>query len=422
MSVWSSVFGRCSGVRLLAGLLLAFAAQSVQAEGLQALMLRALEIDPSLTEADANIAAAESATESARRQHWPRLGVAAAEPLADRQREFFEDNQFRTVATLNLWSGGGIEAAVKSGEGGERLFRSRAQETRENVAYRVGQLYLEGIRLEQELTLARTNLLRHNSLTRDLGVVAKLDTGRRSDLTQALSRQAQAEARVVTAETSLGIVQSRLQRYSRSPLVRFEPVSFEGLSPQPLPLSVIAEQPEYIAQQAEIERLKAQVDIARARRWPQLDVETSYAEDSQTRLLLNWELANPSTFSDVDGARQQLKAAEARLATVEFDLRERLDTAWVGYAQSARKVAVTEQQIASAQQVVGAFEEQFQIARRSMLDLLNAYAELSGVESASANAQAEVRALALQYLRAAGQTEAWARSSVRVAPAAAATP
>ena len=396
---------------MVAALWLVLCAPGAQAESLQSLMLRALEVDPSLAEASANIAAAEAQTESARRQHWPRLGVAAAEPIADRQRDFFEDNQLRTVATLNLWAGGAIDAAVKGGEGGERVFRSRASENRENVAFRVGQLYLDGLRAEQEVLLARTNLLRHNSLTRDLGVVAKLDTGRRSDLTQALSRQAQAESRLVTAETNLGVIQSRLQRYSRSPLVRFEAVSFDTLSPQPLPLSVIAQQPEYVAQQAEIERLKAQVDAAKARRWPRLDVETSYAEDSQTRLLLNWELANPSSFSDVDGARQQLKAAEARLATVEFDLRERLDTAWVGYAQSARKVAVTEQQIASAQQVVGAFEEQFQIARRSMLDLLNAYAELAGVEASSASAQADVRALALQYLRAAGQTEAWARQS-----------
>lgn len=419
---WSGKGGSVRQASWVLGLLLLASAPLAQAEPLQQLMLRALQIDPSLAEASANVAAAEAQTESARRQHWPRLGVAAAEPIVDRQREFFEDNQFRTFATLNLWSGGAIDAAVKSGEGGERFFRSRADENRENVAYRVGQLYLEGLRAEQELTLARVNLLRHESLTRDLGVVAKLDTGRRSDLTQALSRQAQARARVVTGETALGVIQSRLQRYSSAPTVSFEPVSFEGLSPQPLPLSAIAQQPEYIAQQAEIERLKAQVDAAKARRWPRLDVETSYAEDSQTRLLLNWELANPSAFSDVDAARQQLKAAEARLATVEFDLRERLDTAWIGYQQSARKLAVTEQQIASAQQVVGAFEEQFQIARRSMLDLLNAYAELASVEASSAAAQSEVRLLALQYLRAAGQTEAWARQPARLTTGAIDTP
>lgn len=407
----------------VAGLLLGLSSLAVRAEPVQAVVLKALQTDPSLAEAGANLAAAESRTESAQRQHWPRLGVEATQSVTDRQQDVFGSSQTRPYATLNVWSGGGIEAQVRGNQDGERFFRSKLAESREDVAYRAAALYLDGLRAEEELTLARTNLLRHTSLMRDLGVVARLDTGRRSDLTQAQSRQSQARARVVTAETTLGVIQSRLLRYSGGQPVRFEPVSISAPALSATLRQQALEQPEYVAQLAEVERQKALVDVAKSKRWPQLDLETSYFDDAaQTRLLLNWELANPSTFSEVDAVRQQLAAAQARLATIEFDLREKLDTARVSYEQAGRKQDVTEEQIGSAQQVVVSFEEQFQIARRSMLDLLNAYSELSSVESNAASARAERRALALQYLRASGLTERWARQTLRDDPAAVPNP
>lgn len=403
------------GTKGVAAAAMLLCAQAVSAAPLQAMVLRALEIDPAINEANANIAAAESRTESARRQHWPRLGVAASEALTERQRRFFDQDPLRPYASVNLWSGGGIEAQVESGRDGEDYYRNKAAEGREEIAYRVASLYLDGLRAEDELALARTNLLRHESLMRDLGVVAKLDTGRRSDLTQAQSRQGQARARVVTAETALNVLKSRLRRYSADAPVRFEPVEIgapeldDGLG------KIVSQQPEYQAQVAEVSRLEAQVDAAKARRWPKVDFEASYANDGVLpRVLLNWDLVNASALSDVTGAEQQLAGGRARLATIDFDLRERLQAAQISHQQAGRKLEVVESQIVSAQQVVGAFEEQFQIARRSMLDLLNAYSELSGVESSAAAARAERRTLALQYLRATSLTERWARQSLPV--------
>ena len=395
------------------GCILMLSVTTSHAQSVQDVVLHALEIDPSLAEANANISVAEAQTESARRQHWPRLSVASAEPFNNRQQDLSVEDEARAVASLNLWSGGGIEAAVRSGKSTEDYYRSKDAQAREDVAYQVVQLYLQGLQAEQELSLARINLMRHNSLMRDLGVVANLDPGRRSDLTQAQSRQGQAQARVVTAETSLEVVRAKLLRYSSGTQVAFQTISIGGKALEQSTQAVVEQQPEYVAEVANVQRAKHQLEVVRARRWPTISAESGYGStsDALNRLVINWDLVNPSTFSDVDAARQQVVAAQAHLATVEFDLRERLDTARVSYETAERKVEVTQQQIVAAEQVVAAFEEQFRIARRSMLDLLNAYSELAGVESTAASAESDYKALAFQYLRALGQTEAWARET-----------
>jgi hypothetical protein len=61
--------------------------------------------------------------------------------------------------------------------------------------------------------------------------------------------------------------------------------------------------------------------------------------------------------------------------------------------------------------VTEVFEKQFQIARRSMVDLLNAYAELSSVEAAAAQAESERQAFALEYLHATATTQAGVNGS-----------
>ncbi len=408
-AVWVPAFIAAQGLSLALGLTVSPA----QAEPMQTVMLHALEVDPSMAEAQAEVASAEAETESARRQHWPRIGVASAEPFNNRAQDLQLEDELQAYASINVWSGGGINAAVRTSKSTERYYGSKLAQNREDVVYSVASLYLQGLADEEDLALARTNLLRHNSLMHDLGVVANLDSGRRSDLTQAESRQAQARARVVASETALEVVRSRLLRYTSGIPISFEQVSIGGdLLKQP-EQEVISRQPEYLEQVAQVDHAQHQLEATRAKRWPKLDFETSYGSTSHAlnRLTLNWDLVNPSTFADVDAARQQVVAAQAELAKVEFDLRERLDTARVSYEQAGRKLGVTEEQVVSAQQVVGAFEEQFQIARRSMLDLLNAYAELATVESSVASARAEYRSLALQYLRACGETEAWARQT-----------
>ncbi len=395
------------------GCILMLSFTTAHAQSVQDVVLHALEVDPSLAEANANISVAEAQTESARRQHWPRFSVASSQPFNNRQQDLAVEDEVRGVASVNLWSGGGIEATVRQGKSNEDYYRSKDAQAREDLAYSVVQLYLQGLQAEQELSLARINLMRHNSLMHDLAVVANLDQGRRSDLTQAQSRQRQAEARVVTAQTSLDVVRAKLLRYTSGTQVAFQNIAIGGKALEQSEQAVIERQPEYIAQVAEVQSAKHQMEVVKARRWPTISAESGYGStsDALNRIVVNWDLANPSTFSDVEAARQQVVAAQAHLATVEFDLRERLDTARVSYETAARKVEVTQQQIAAAEQVVAAFEEQFRIARRSMLDLLNAYAELATVESSAANAEEDYQALAFQYLRALGQTEAWARET-----------
>jgi adhesin transport system outer membrane protein len=59
--------------------------------------------------------------------------------------------------------------------------------------------------------------------------------------------------------------------------------------------------------------------------------------------------------------------------------------------------------------VVSDNEKQFKIARKSLIDVLNAYNELAGVEMAYVTAQNDYRMAALAYLRAQAGISNWMR-------------
>ena len=152
--------------------------------------------------------------------------------------------------------------------------------------------------------------------------------------------------------------------------------------------------------------------ISASRRWPRLNLESVFTEDASSRLSFSWDTVNFGTGDAIRAARQQNEAASSLLDAVRKDLVVRWQTSEVNYQRALERLDSARGLISSSQQVTEVFEKQFQIARRSMVDLLNAYAELSGIESATAQAASDVRAAALEYLHAGARTEAGVRGSL----------
>lgn len=383
----------------------AFTPSAVRAQALNDLVTRAVESDPLVAEAQANLASATARKKAAFAEHYPRFGVEGSNTIGGNA----PDVDPELIGSLNLWAGGGIQAQVRSIDHEARGLESRLAETRENVAYEVSRLYLEALRLQTQISVSRRDLARHTRIVDNLSTVVRFDTGRQYDLIQAEARKAQVMTRILSQESDLDAVQARIARFSGSPRTLLVNLSLDVAPAREFDLEKL---PSYIVQLEQVERSDADIDIAKSRRWPRLNVESVLTEDASSRLAFSWDALNFGTGSTISAARQQKAAATSLLDAVRKDLTVRWQTSEVNYQRALERHASARGLISSTQRVTEVFEKQFQIARRSMVDLLNAYAELSSIESATAQSAADVRAAALEYLHASSRTEAGVRASL----------
>jgi outer membrane protein, adhesin transport system len=386
------------------------------AQPLSELVLQSLERDPSLAEAQANRAGARAKAEGSRALHLPRFGVTSAQGLSGQNTQRTKPE---LTGSFNLWAGGSIEAQAKADAREEHYFTAKLAETRNDLALKIATLYLEALRQRESIAVAEVNLARHEKILTDLTTIAKYDQGRQADVLQAQARMAQVKARILGLHSELKTSMSRLSKYSGQADTQVHPVEIDAHNlAQRLAEPGFESNALYTAQVQEVARVAHLVDVAKGQRQPRIELEARGGERLVTQLRLNWDFYDQTGGASVRAARQRVTAAQAKLDGLVQDLTERRRTAAVDLEQARLRLQATQGQIASARRVAEAYEKQFQIARRTLVDLLNAYGELATVETGLAQAQQELRLAALRALYANDGLEDFLRAAPS-APAAA---
>ncbi|MCP2040404.1 outer membrane protein TolC [Neisseria sp. HSC-16F19] len=415
MSTFASSFVR---LRRLGCLIFAGLAVPLHAQSLQSILADALVNDPQLLEAKANEIGAHNAMKATRAGHYPVLSMVGNQMIAREDQGAADARRFNPGlrGTLNIYSWGGISAAVKRDKEKERYFHHKYDETREELGNTIGQLYLEAIRAQESLRVFEQNLKRHDKIIHDLEIIVKHDAGRRSELTQAKSRRLQVESNMAQVRRSMDLALSRLSRYTTQQVQESGlKAPFTDLTPEEIVSRYrnpdLTSTPSYQAQEAELQSARANVKVSKAARLPALNLEGQATRDNkEVYLNFSWNIFDQAAKYSVAQNAQTMIAAESRLNQMLREVTEKSRTAETDMQQSNRRAALTKAQIAAQQQVVKAYELQFKIARRSLIDVLDSYNELSGVEMTHVTAQNDYRDAALSYLRAQAQIFNWASS------------
>ncbi|WP_336931113.1 TolC family protein [Acinetobacter tandoii] len=392
---------------------------SVYAVQLKTLLKTALEQDPMMLEAQANEEAALSKVKESKSLHYPTLALTANQILGQSHKSQYdyvsEDFTPGVKGSLNLYSFGAITAQVDRDEKKSEYFEQKIDETAEELGYNIGSEYLKALNVHEALAVQMRSLERHNKFTQDISVIVQYDAGRRSELTQARARQMQVEHTISSLQRELGFALSHLKKYS-SEVIDQDTLSdpFIGLAPSEFisryQLTEVTQHPSYLAQEAELESIRSEVKYRKAKRYPSVNLEGNVTtEDRQVYLNMSWDLLNRGAKYSVEQSGQSAVAAKARLDQIQRDIEERARTAEIDMFQSRQKMNISQEQILASRKVVSDNEKQFKIARKSLIDVLNAYNELAGVEMAYVTAQNDYRIAALAYLRAQANISNWAR-------------
>lgn len=394
---------RVLSLALLAGCLASALPDLARAAELPELVREALNTDPAILEARANEEVAGSQAEATRSQRLPVFSLEAGSNIINRNSNA---TPFRGVAgRYNLYSAGAIGAAIERDDL-KKVYRThKTQETREQIAFAMSSEFLQALRAKELLNTEARNLARHNKIIRDLEVVVANDAGRRYELVQAQSRALQVQMRIVQLEKTMKLALTQLSRYTTQPATLNNPISDQwraqlGGGDDPL-------HPSLAAARLESDVLRADQDSLSRSRFPRLDLEAGAGNNHYARVVANWAFFDRSADYTVESAAKQIGAAQQRVDQINRELQQRASTAEADMAQSLLQIKAAQQQISASEKVAELYELQFKVGRRSLLDLVNAYAELANVEASEVGARNDYRSAVVNYLYAKARLADW---------------
>lgn len=224
--------------------------------------------------------------------------------------------------------------------------------------------------------------------------IAQADVGRRIDLEQAQVRVDNARLSMQQRKSDLVQAIQKLQRFWKGemdarPMGLNEAVSAGGpLGALPASIeeatSYVKDDLPLLAQyRAQVKAAEAAVRQAKGLHWPTVDLVSSrqfntnvQRFDTLTQVQLNMPVYNGfGTEAQVEAAVAQQRAAQAALDEARLTQQEKVATAWQEWASSTSRARLGATQSDVGDKVVEGYRQQFRLARRSLLDLLNIQAD-----------------------------------------------
>lgn len=395
----------------------------VHAQTLPEVVNRALQTYPAVLSAGAKAAATRTDIARARSAHYPQLGMtASANAFASGT---FPASTSRTAlsptAKMNLWSGGKIEAEAQRAEALTLVSEYQQATTLDEVAQLAAEAYLNWAKTADLYSLAIRNVNAHQLTLDDIQKIAKADTGRRVDYDQALVRMENATLALQQRKSDFTQAIQRVKRFWPGDMdarpVGLEAVVAEsgalGKIPSSLAQAVemVSEDLPSIAQaRAQVQAAQASVRLAKGQYWPTIDLSVSKQynafngkQEAFTQLQVNTPFYNGGgTSALVEGAAGQLKAAEFTLEEARVLAREKAALAWQEWASARARATTGASQSDVGDKLVEDYRQQFRVARRSLLDLLNIQADAFNYRSAARAAFHDERLARVRLLTATG--------------------
>ncbi len=308
------------------------------------------------------------------------------------------DTSFSTGVLLKqkLFSGFETTNRVESSEQASLSQMFRIKAISEEVIIKVVQSYIKVLTNEQLVKLSKENLEIHRSIYNQLLEKAKSGLIRSSDLNQIKSRKSRSEANLVASMNALSNAKAEFflvanKKPENLQLPRFDkslmPSSFDKA------MSISSKNnTELAAIDAEIKSLEYMYKAKKAHKLPSLDftIKQDFTSASNDIVMLDGnsdELSmklnmNYNLYSGGSGNANERKAGwtlDEKIANKDFTLRKitrDLKISWESYVHANRKLKHLKQHIDESKNVVNAYRDQFQLGKRSLLDLLDTENEL----------------------------------------------
>ena len=414
---------------LLAGLLTGVMAGSfsAQAETLNEVLTKTLAEHPEIQASLSKVKAQKKAVKIAKSDYWPTLDITGGAGKVKRQQEQFSNinGEVHTTYELSasfkqsLFSGFSTINGVKSARQRSKAEKWRLQSSLEDVSLRVVDTYLNVLERRDLVELSEENLKVHDDIYYQIKQRTQQGVARSSDLAQIEGRRARANANLVSSRNNLMDAESEyLALVGDMPGVLEQPGSYNLALPENLDEALKQARKNHPGLQAAIfdaRSSQSQYSTAKSTFFPTLDFEVdqnwnenSIGNEGRTRdttamLRLRYNLFRGGG----DRARLQESAYRAeenraQRERVDRNLEERLRIAWAALELISEQKEFLELHEHSSRETVSAYREQFNIGKRTLLDLLDGENELFQSSRSLSSATYQLAFARYRILAAAG--------------------
>lgn len=387
----------------------------VEARDLAEILRQGARNNPEIMEAQANEAVSKATLEQTKAGLYPKVQATANQPLLSTQ----SSHAFTPglAAQWTLYDFGKTRASIKADEISTQYYRHKIDETAQTWANQLAGYYLEALLAKLQLQAARENLALHNHIVDQMRIINQYDPGRRSELTQAESRQINVQQNLVAYERNLGLNLRKIARYVH-PAVSAEELQdpFSDLSVNeiiqryPADPEHLSNNASLLAQEQELKKNEANLVVAEKSRWPSVGVQAQANKDeAAVYLTMSVDVFDAGKSPAIDEQRYKIQAAKAKIAQMRDDLSQQAELAIIDMQKYENQINILDRQIVALQQVVVDYEDQFKIGTRTLLNVVDAYGELANAKQSKAGAEYQLMKAKLDYLTAVGALSQWAQ-------------
>lgn len=379
----------------------------------------ALTTNPQIHQAVANRYATQEERVQAQGLYYPRISVEGSAGVRDLRNP---TRRSLGIADNTLWpiegdlildqlvfDSGGREAEVRRQAARTDAAAARVEERSEFVALNVSRAYIDYLLQQRLVAIAQDNVAFHERLAADLGQGVSTGSISIADQQQAEERLQAARAKVTQAREDLEAAAIQFQNVAGIPIdTAVMPPDLSGAVPPNLTdAEVAARQNNPLVQEAlaDLAAARENVSAAKSKLGPRLNIEgrarwgrdidgfAGQTRDLQARGVLRWDIFTGG-INQANVREQQARANEvhARLFEQTRQAEQDARAAWSRLTNQTALASELETQGRIADDLLLSYREQFNVGRRSLLDVLDAQNTRYNVQ-----AQAETARLAKLY-------------------------
>jgi len=395
---------------------------------LEEVIKHTLDTNPEILAAQYEKQAIEAEVSQAKAGYLPHLSVSAGlgretreAPATGMVEREADRREFGLQARQMLFDGFATSAEVQrqkarleSGEFGEWA-------TSERLALQVADVYLSVLRQAKLLDLARETLWEHQNIFDQMKLRQQSGVGSKADLDQIAARLALANANMIVAQTNLEDAQVGFYRVTGlfPNLVDMTEPDAAGTLPSSRENALeqaIEQHPQLKSASADVAAARAQYRASGSQYWPRISLEADKRwdenvgtidgedEDLVVAVRLTYDLYK-------GGANKSRRKQTAHLVEEAKSIRnnarrqvsQSMSLSWNAYEALSKQMPFLENHVTAAKNTREAYIKQFNIGKRTLLDLLNTETEFVEARRALTNARFDQLYARYRILNAAGQ-------------------
>ena len=410
----------------------------------------ALNTNPEIRQAIHNKEATRAERQQAQGAYYPRVSVETSAGVRglknpSRRRIGLDDNTLWPVegqlaVDQLLFDSGGRQAEVRRQAARTDGAAARIEERSEFVALNTSRAYIDYLLQQRLVAIAQDNATFHEQLAGDLREGVSRGSISIADQQQAEERLQSARARVTEAREDLDTAAIEFQTLTGTPIDNVTmPPDLSAAMPATLAEAeamarvnnprVQEAAADLVAQRELINAAKSEQGPrfnleGRARRGHDIDGFEGRTKDYLARVVMRWTVFDGlANHYNVKEQRARADEVHARLFEKTRQAEEDVRSAWSRLTNQNRLATELETQSRVADDLLLSYREQFNVGRRSLLDVLdaqntrqNVQAQIETARLAKVYAQYRVLAATNRLVEALGvamPTEAWSNERAR---------